>query len=453
MRKFSGGLTDELCERRDDVCAPGTRCAEVLESLLACRGRHWRAERIAVFRQFMRNTGEPTGPLPPSLQHQAPPPQLRASWSPGSQGSKKIDFHLDRFEVLLTSALLSDDIDIDDMLPLPILEINGSLPARHHGGDEWTEVLPSTARRSVLYRAALPAESFWALRGTTGSNTMDDGTPGTLEVWLPDGQRLLQHVFQPTRWLPARRQGKMLQGAACEAAGAALDPEQGWCSERHGVKRLCYALYNDGAATDCEHGHRSPVYVPLGTHDGSRGEHIELVLRGRMDAYVYASETTGGCSNCLGRPYGQAHGTGAELFACGDDIMSSRSFQPGQRCFGDPPRIAQALGLANLGLAFAQLSLAAAFIRGFTSSALATQMGASKAMVSKSATASGVLLLSAIAVHLGLAGMLHRTLRRSHPIRDCPPMLLLAAAGLLLLTLVACARVAEDHMRNKFKMR
>merc|ERR1712232_972876 len=140
--------------------------------------------------------------------------------------------------------------DMDDEVPLPIVEVNGSLPSREqrqlpNSLPGRARVLPLEARRSILYRATLPAQAFWTVPSAHSASValaVEDTPPGRLEIWLPDGRPLLQHVFEPVRWLPAKRSGRPLEGAECEAAGGALDSVQGWCSERHGVARICYAL-------------------------------------------------------------------------------------------------------------------------------------------------------------------------------------------------------------------
>lgn len=378
-----------------------------------------RAQRIAVFREFLRRSSAPAVPLPLHLRGQPPPLQLRAAWTPGSTATERLDFHLDLLEVPLTIAVLGDHQDPDDEVQLPVADGNETQP---DGGAE-LEDLSQASRRSVLYRAAIPAKTFWASHGASaGAVDVEDSPPGRLEVWLPDGRPLLQHVFQPVRWLSAKSGEKPLQAAECEAAGGALDPLQGWCSEPHGVARLCYALppeggpYDGTVVPDCEHGHRSPVYLPLRGRNGQRGERVEVVLRGRMDAYVLASETTQGCSNCLGRPYGSGAATGAELFACGGGAWG---LPAGNGCFGSPPRLAQASGLAHLGFACVALGLSAAFFGGRCVFYVA----------GPAAAVAGALLPVAAAVRQGLPGMLRRT-TRSMPMLVDRPLLASAVTGL-----------------------
>ncbi|CAE8581371.1 unnamed protein product, partial [Polarella glacialis] len=125
---------------------------------------------------------------------------------------------------------------------------------------------------------------------------LDEGLAGTLEIWLPDGRLLLRHTLEPVRWLPASSRSPQRGPAECAAVHGTFDAETARCSEQHILARLCYAVQPDGGpwdgklVSDCEYGHRSPVYVPLADHL-ARGD-MEVILRGRMDPYVYASEVT-----------------------------------------------------------------------------------------------------------------------------------------------------------------
>merc|ERR1719401_1636722 len=122
---------------------------------------------------------------------------------------------------------------MDDEARLPVVEGNDTLPRDQEKFEAEVQAddLPFTARRSLLYRAALPAKPLW--RGGGDDPAIDEAARGQLQVWLPDGKLLLQHVFEPVRWLPSNGGGK---DRVCE----------GLCIERHGVVRLCYAL---------QHGH------------------------------------------------------------------------------------------------------------------------------------------------------------------------------------------------------
>merc|ERR1739841_383509 len=101
-----------------------------------------------------------------------------------------------------------------------------------------------------------------------------------------------------------------------------------------------------------EYGHRSPVYAAIGDRNGSHNETIELVLRDESDVYVRSSHLTQGCSNCEGHPYGSAAATGAELFAChAASLTRPAALAARRRCFGDPPRLAEAIYLACGGSA------------------------------------------------------------------------------------------------------
>lgn len=315
-----------------------------------------RAERIAVFRELLRSTAALALPLPVDLRG-PPPGELLASWAPVTLAAPALELPLRLLEVPLTAAVLGDVPDADDELPLPLA-----------GGGGGRGAPPPEARRSLLYRGQVPRRLL-------------NGSRGTLQVLLPGGRLLLRHQLELERWL-------------------------GPGAERHVLARLCYALRPeagpwDGALTsDCERGQRSPLYLPAAVAP----QLLELVLRGRMDAYVHASEVTQGCSSCFGRPYGD-QGPRGPAAACAAQPRATDLAAPlrtlleptpsAGRCFGRPRRQRQALGLALLGLALLCFGLAA---RGRGRAAPA--LGASAAL----------LFAAASGVHVGFVGAWRRTL-------------------------------------------
>jgi hypothetical protein len=113
--------------------------------------------------------------------------------------------------------------------------------------------------------------------------------------------------------------------------------------------------------------------------------------------------------------------------------VSHESHQ-GQRCFGDPPRLEQALGLAYLGVACGQLAL----VMMLFSVLLPVRRHLRQIVTHVSVTSAGMLFAMATAVHLGLPGVMRRASQHWHPSLggEVFTMLLLAVGGL---ALSACA--------------
>lgn len=365
-----------------------------------------RSGRIAVFREFLRRPSLLTLPLPVDFPGPLPP-QLRAAWSLEALAAKPSTIYLDRLEVPLTGLVLSDEHDIDDEIPLPI---------EHAEGGGTMQTILKESRRSMLYRASVPFKVLLA-NGDEGTaeasniTTLDEdvlqGQTGTLAVYLPDGRLLLQHTLDIVRLLPAGQ---------------------------HILVRLCYAVRPDGGpwdgalVSDCEYGHRSPLYMPVSGPNRAAEGTVEIVLRGRMDAYVHASEVTRGCSNCFGRPYGDGGKTGLEVLACGGAPHLQNGghlgahvwgiFRPKPipgRCFGRPQRHTQAVGLMSLSLGVGCLALCLACpssLAEFVESAGCRERHVPLVLVQKLllGLAAG-LALAALAAGMGLGGALQRAVR------------------------------------------
>lgn len=347
-----------------------------------------RAERIGVFRELLRRTPLPALPLPTELLQQ-PPAKLLASWRLPSPLDAEFmlqehDFELSLLEVPLSPELLSDRVDEDDERPLPI----------HQGREatmDYQQDLPSELRRSRLYRASVPADRLLpneVLHGTSSNISLEEGLAGLLEVYLPDGRLLLRHTLETLRWKQTAAQGV----------------------DQHALARLCYALppddgpWDGALVSDCEHGRGNPVYLPRERFTQEGGREIEVVLRGRMDPYVHASEVTRGCTNCFGKAYGNVVRSDPAL-SCGRDKAPGAiqwmlswidpTSGPGH-CFGLPLRRFQAQGFFFLSLAF--------LVAG-VDEALSRQRSQRLKLF---AGLSSLLLLSAIAAHTGLPGKLWR---------------------------------------------
>lgn len=375
----------------------GAVCIAAGTLMLLLREAASRADRIAVFRGFLE-TFKHLQTLPLPVDHQGPPPpHLRATWLPQALISKPREFKLDRMEVPLTQDVLSDSHDIDDELLLPV---QSSRPSE---SDE--------PRRSIVYRTSVELADL-VVRAEEGplaavSSSGDDGDimqehVGTLAVHLPDGRLLLQHQLALFRWLPGGSDGGGQKGIAA---------------------RLCYAVRPDGGpwdgalVSDCEHGHRSPLYVPVGSVVVNETAKLEIVLRGRMDAYVHASEVTRGCSNCFGYPLGRGGKQGIQALSCGERSRATEGrggwaqmaayFEPDPipgRCFGRPWRRKYAIGLSLLGIGCGLLALALA--------AAARPRAATETASLVFGLLAAMLLFAAFLASVGIFGALRRAILR-----------------------------------------
>lgn len=308
-------------------------------------GADARSERLAVFREFLwRAEAAPPLPLPAALQTQ-PPEVLRASWQPGG-GGRVTEFQLGLLEVPFTADVLGDAQDPDDEA--------GLLPSVNSAEGAW---------RSKLYRAVVPVGDLWLAGLDPADHRLaTSGGPGVLRILLPDGSVFLEHTFEPLRSLPVCRQGS----------------DRSSCGGLSVAARLCYALpagdgpWNGAVTFDCEHSHRSPVYVPLQRHRQHHRGDVEIILRSRMDVYVHASEVTRGCSNCQGYPYGSEDQVGTDALACGSLSKPAEHRMPSHildfllgkyPCFGHPVRRLRAAGLSLLALACFSFALVVAISR------------------------------------------------------------------------------------------
>lgn len=155
----------------------------------------------------------------------------------------------------------------------------------------------------------------------------------------------------------------------CNDSRTARNPHAGGCLEEYVLVRICYALppedgpFDGSIVPDCEYQHNSLTYIPL-AEATAVGSEVEIVVRGRFDAYVHAGEVTRGCSNCYGKPYGMAGLRGFESHTCNKvefDAMFGLyhllKSSVDSSCFGLPRRRIQAIGLAFSGFGMTFLGM------------------------------------------------------------------------------------------------
>ncbi|CAK8986812.1 unnamed protein product [Durusdinium trenchii] len=287
--------------------------------LLLLFGGHERAERIAVFREYIRQS-DPILPVNVS------------GWVQILDFEEKFSFALK--EIPLSPAVLSDFHDAGDLQHLPF------------GGEEHLDppqdIVPEQKRLSRFWYAEVPLKLPEALE-----QVYLEAPKVTLQVSHLDGQTLLRHEVDLLR----------------EVEGVV-----------HVPRRLCYALPGHqgpyGAEVlGCEE--PAAVYGPATRPEEDQDLKVEVLLRSHADPYIIASHLTRGCSSGPDCWKGEDASCSPEIETTGAPFSSllRRAELLNSRCFGRPRRLFRCYGLALLAFC-AGVATAEAMLRRGSSARL-----------------------------------------------------------------------------------
>lgn len=310
-----------------------------------------RAEHIAIFHQLLSQS-DSSLPLPEGLARN-PPTNIEASWEVSVQLENGLEvktfhepfkFDLSLTEVNVSSSVLGDIGDAEDPLPLFFAARNAS------ANDKQSQSIPT----SRFYRAVIPLNTLLRAVESKSQLRPEIAVPTAKLTLRSNNELLMVHRLEPFRWLPTNDAAS----AKCRSLGGNFDDSTQRCSQRHVLVRLCYAVsteqtpWDSSLVSGCEYDHRSPQYVPMAKTDTNLM--LEVILRRRTDPYLLASEVTRGCSNCHGKPLGEAGIPGRDSFACSKVSGSSFSARTAlsSYCFGIPRRWSLVAGIALLGVGF-----------------------------------------------------------------------------------------------------
>lgn len=263
-------------------------------------GGHERQEKIAVYREYLRQSRLEELPL-----------ELRGRWHL-LDSEENFSFVLQ--EVPISPAMLSDFHDPGDLQRLPF---SGEADL-----DPPQDTVPEQKRLSRFLRAEVPLK----LPGTEALEALYLEAPFvTLEVSHPNGTLLLRHRFELLRKVEGALQ---LPSALCYV----LPPGPGpFGAEVFGCEQTA-ALYAS----------RSQLEQP---------SRLAVILRSYADPVVVASHLTRGCSRMVSSVSALSSCEGAD--SCSANVTGaafSPRPAPAERCFGRPRRLFRVYGLALLGL-------------------------------------------------------------------------------------------------------